>query len=81
MAATPDGGGYWLTASDAAMDTIGDAGFFGSVHSLHLAAPGGRRPHRASQGPLVTAARNPAGLAPVWHPRHARQARLQAKAS
>ena len=76
MAATPDGGGYWLTASDATIDNSGDAGFFGSAHGLNLPWPGGRRPRRASRGPLVTAARIPACLALAWHPRHARQARL-----
>ena len=30
MAATPDGGGYWLVASDGGIFTFGDAGFFGS---------------------------------------------------
>ena len=33
MAATPDGGGYWLVASDGGIFTYGDAGFFGSTGS------------------------------------------------
>jgi N-acetylmuramoyl-L-alanine amidase len=39
MAATPDGGGYWLVASDGGIFSYGDAGFFGSTGSLHLSAP------------------------------------------
>jgi hypothetical protein len=30
MAATPDGMGYWLVASDGGIFAYGDAGFFGS---------------------------------------------------
>jgi len=30
MAATPDGKGYWLGASDGGVFNYGDAGFFGS---------------------------------------------------
>ena len=30
MAATPDGGGYWLVASDGGIFNYGDAAFFGS---------------------------------------------------
>ncbi len=39
MAATPDGGGYWLVGSDGGIFSYGDAGFFGSAGSLHLNAP------------------------------------------
>ena len=31
MAATPDGKGYWLVASDGGIFTFGDAGYFGSA--------------------------------------------------
>jgi hypothetical protein len=31
MAATPDGGGYWLVASDGGVFSLGDAGYHGSV--------------------------------------------------
>ena len=31
MAATPDGGGYWLVASDGGIFSYGDAKFFGST--------------------------------------------------
>jgi hypothetical protein len=31
MAATPDGGGYWLVASDGGVFSIGDAAYDGSV--------------------------------------------------
>ncbi len=39
MAATPDGGGYWLVASDGGIFTFGDAGFFGSTGALRLNQP------------------------------------------
>jgi hypothetical protein len=38
MAATPDGGGYWLVASDGGIFSFGDAGFFGSVPTAGLGA-------------------------------------------
>ena len=31
MAATPDGNGYWMVASDGGVFTFGDAGFYGSA--------------------------------------------------
>jgi hypothetical protein len=31
MAATPDGGGYWLVAADGGVFTFGDARFYGSL--------------------------------------------------
>jgi beta-glucanase (GH16 family) len=39
MATTPDGGGYWLVASDGGVFTFGDANFFGSTGALHLNEP------------------------------------------
>ncbi|MFZ0250413.1 MAG: N-acetylmuramoyl-L-alanine amidase [Acidimicrobiales bacterium] len=39
MAATRDGGGYWLVASDGGIFSYGDAGFFGSAGALRLNAP------------------------------------------
>ncbi len=39
MAATPDGGGYWLVARDGGIFTYGDAGFDGSAGALSLDAP------------------------------------------
>jgi hypothetical protein len=39
MAATPDGKGYWLVASDGGIFTYGDAGFFGSAGALPLNKP------------------------------------------
>ncbi len=39
MAATPDGGGYWLVASDGGIFSYGDAVFAGSAGSLPLVAP------------------------------------------
>jgi hypothetical protein len=39
MAATPDGHGYWLVASDGGIFTFGDAGFFGSTGAVVLNKP------------------------------------------
>ena len=39
VASTPDGGGYWLVASDGGIFSYGDAHFYGSTGSLHLNAP------------------------------------------
>ncbi len=39
MAATPDGGGYWLASSDGGIFTFGDAAFYGSEGGSKLAAP------------------------------------------
>ena len=39
MAATPDGRGYWLVASDGGVFTMGDAGFYGSLGDTHLNRP------------------------------------------
>ena len=39
MAATPDGGGYWLVASDGGIFTFGDAGFYGSTGDIRLNKP------------------------------------------
>ena len=39
MAATPDGGGYWLDAADGGIFTFGNARFWGSTGSLHLNQP------------------------------------------
>jgi hypothetical protein len=39
MAATPDGRGYWLVASDGGIFGFGGAAFFGSAGSLHLNKP------------------------------------------
>jgi ABC-type branched-subunit amino acid transport system substrate-binding protein len=39
IAATPDGGGYWLVASDGGVFTFGDAQFYGSTGNLVLNAP------------------------------------------
>jgi N-acetylmuramoyl-L-alanine amidase len=39
MAATPDGKGYWLVASDGGIFTFGDAAFYGSTGALSLNAP------------------------------------------
>ena len=39
IAATPDGGGYWLVASDGGVFSFGDAHFFGSMGGRHLNQP------------------------------------------
>ena len=39
MAATSDGRGYWLVASDGGVFTFGDAHFIGSLGSMVLNAP------------------------------------------
>ena len=39
MAATPDGGGYWLVASDGGVFAFGDAGFHGSTGNIRLTKP------------------------------------------
>ncbi len=41
IAATADGKGYWLVASDGGVFTFGDAGFFGSASQLNPATPPG----------------------------------------
>ena len=64
MAATPDGNGYWLVASDGGIFAYGDAGFYGSTGSIHLNEPiVGMQPTPDGQGLLVrglpTAASSP----------------------
>jgi hypothetical protein len=39
MAATPDGGGYWLVASDGGVFAFGDAPFYGSMGGTPLNQP------------------------------------------
>jgi hypothetical protein len=39
VAATPDGGGYWLVGSDGGVFSFGDARFFGSLGAVRLSAP------------------------------------------
>ena len=39
IAATPDGGGYWLAGADGGIFAYGDAPFLGSAGALHLNAP------------------------------------------
>jgi hypothetical protein len=39
MAATPDGGGYWLTATDGGIFNYGNAVFGGSMGSVVLNRP------------------------------------------
>ena len=39
MAATPDGKGYWLVASDGGIFAFGDAVFYGSTGAMRLNKP------------------------------------------
>ena len=39
MAATSDGGGYWLVASDGGIFTYGDTQFWGSAGGIRLSEP------------------------------------------
>jgi hypothetical protein len=39
MAATPDGKGYWLVASDGGIFSFGDATFYGSTGAIALNKP------------------------------------------
>jgi hypothetical protein len=39
QAASSDGQGYWMVASDGGIFTFGDAGYFGSTGNLHLNQP------------------------------------------
>ena len=39
IAATPDGKGYWLVASDGGVFSFGDAAFYGSTGGLTLNKP------------------------------------------
>ena len=39
MAATHDGGGYWIVASDGGIFNYGDAHFYGSTGAIHLNKP------------------------------------------
>jgi hypothetical protein len=39
VAITPDGGGYWLVASDGGIFAFGDAGFYGSMGGIDLNQP------------------------------------------
>ena len=39
VAATPDGGGYWLVGWDGGVYAYGDANFMGSLAGMPMAAP------------------------------------------
>jgi hypothetical protein len=53
MAPTPDGGGYWMVASDGGIFAFGDAGFYGSAGNLVLNEPivGMAATHRSTDPP------------------------------
>ncbi|WP_298334650.1 hypothetical protein [Ferrimicrobium sp.] len=44
MAATPNGGGYWMVAADGGVFDFGDAGFYGSTYSDGITGLGGAHP-------------------------------------
>jgi hypothetical protein len=51
MASTPDGGGYWLVASDGGIFAFGDARFYGSTGAIRLSQPVvGMAPSPSGQG-------------------------------
>ncbi len=56
MAATPDGGGYWLVAADGGVFSFGDAGFYGSMGGRPSPAGGGHRGRSATGGYWLVAA-------------------------
>jgi hypothetical protein len=39
MSATPDGGGYWMTAADGGVFNFGNARFYGSAGGSPIPAP------------------------------------------
>ena len=56
MAATPDGGGYWLVSMDGGIFTFGDAKYFGSMAEKQTPGPDSwLRPHAGREGLLVAA--------------------------
>jgi hypothetical protein len=57
MAPTPDGGGYWLVASDGGIFSFGDAKFFGSTGAMRLNQPiVAMKPTRTGKGYWLIAA-------------------------
>ena len=72
MAATPDGGGYWLVASDAGVFTFGDAVFSGSAQSpehpplLPARVVGADRPGGGDHQRRARAARRPTRAGCGW---------------
>ena len=51
ICSTPSGNGYWICGSDGGVFTYGDAGFYGSLGNLDLAAPiVGMTPTPSGQG-------------------------------
>jgi len=58
MAATPNGGGYWLVGADGGVYSFGDAQFYGSTYSDGLTGLGGAHP---LGGPIVGMAATPNG--------------------
>ena len=56
MAATPDGGGYWLVAADGGVFAFGAAAFVGSLAGWNVPSNAGgglddRQPRRAAATP------------------------------
>ncbi|MHB8188909.1 MAG: glycoside hydrolase family 25 domain-containing protein [Ferrimicrobium sp.] len=58
IAATPDGGGYWLVAADGGIFPFGDASFYGNPYTLGLSGLSGPHPLNA---PIVGIAAAPGG--------------------
>ena len=72
MAATPDGRGYWLVASDGGIFTFGDATFYGSTGGLQLNSPSWAWPPPPTAGATgwwpPTAASSPSATPPSTAP-------------
>jgi beta-glucanase (GH16 family) len=68
MAATPDGGGYWLVASDGGIFSYGDAGFDGSPGGTHLNDPIVGMVPALSQPGMQVASRPPVSASTVMAP-------------
>ena len=76
IAATPDGNGYWLVASDGGVFAFGDAAFYGSTGRLPLNKPDrGHRRHPRRQAATgwwpPTAGSSPSATPPSTAPRAA----------
>jgi hypothetical protein len=72
MAATPDGGGYWLVAADGGVFTFGDAHYYGSTgatpNGQHAVGIGRTHSGHGYWVPTTTGAVTPEGDAPVLGP-------------
>jgi hypothetical protein len=57
MASTPDGGGYWLAASDGGVFSFGDGEYLGSLPAIHVSGTAvGIGPTASGNGYLIATA-------------------------